>query len=161
MLRHIGSPITPRPMNPTTGLFVSAFISCPVQWRRCMRSCERGVKAPVQTLDLLVQAQPTDALFAPETTVFETAERRGNGELRVGVNPHRSGIQPASNAPGALIVAGPDSRRQPVYRVVCLRDKIVFAVERKHAENGAKDLLLADGCSVAQTCHDRRKVIRA
>src|SRR5690606_2913941 len=119
-LRHIGSPMTPRPMKPSC--VVSAAI---------LNVLLIGLSASrdVDRLRLLVQAHAPDALLAPQPAFLEAAERRRDGQLLVGVDPHRPGGERPRDPPGPGEVPRPDAGGEPVHAVVCLGDEVRLVLE--------------------------------
>ena len=67
------------------------------------------VHAPVEALLFHVLQDAQATFFTAQAAVAPTAERRGNRELFVGVDPHGAGLQAPAQGPGALVVAGPDA----------------------------------------------------
>src|SRR5687768_14539565 len=103
-------------MNPMAGLLIRVPASAGT----------RAVEAEVKALRLLVQPQAADALLAADPAVLEPAERRGDRQLLVSVDPYRARVEPACHAPRAAIVRGPDAGGESVRRIVGLPHQVLL-----------------------------------
>src|SRR5262249_46721190 len=121
----------------------------------------RFVQAPVQALLLHVLLDAQAPLFAAEAAVAPAAEGRADRELLVGVDPDRAGLHRAADAPGLLVVAGPDAGGQRVDAVVRLREEVVLVVERDRHQHRAEDLFLRRAIGVLQAVEDGGQVVVA
>src|SRR5207237_10642506 len=82
-------------------------------------------------------------------------------EELVGVDPDRAGLEAPRYAPGAPVVAGPDSRGEAEDGVVRFLDEVLLVLELQHGEHGTEDLLLAHARPVIEALDDRRRIERA
>ena len=82
------------------------------------------------------------------------AERRGGVELVERVGPHDARPQLVRHPEDPAALLGPDARRQPVRRVVGLRDRLAGGAEGEHGDDRPEDLLLGDAVALADARED-------
>src|SRR5437899_3287757 len=106
-------------------------------------------------LDLRVVVEADRAHLAAEPGLLEAPEGQRGVEEVVGVHPHRARPDRARGLEGLGDVARPHRRREPVRRLVALRDALLDGLEGDHGEHGAEDLLTRDLHRVRDAVEDR------
>lgn len=105
-------------------------------------------------LGLRVRSQTSLAQLTTDTTLFDTAE--GDAEIRVvgAVDPNHAGFDAASHPVGTLDVAREQGAAQTVRGVVGHADGLLFGLERRDHDEGAKDFLAVDSHVVLDAGED-------
>src|SRR6218665_2294830 len=147
--RQMGSPMTPKPMNPITFPFLLPIF----------HSIAFSSHADVNALGLLTKPHAGNPLFPADAAVLETAERACNRWLFVGIDPDRPRFKRPRNTPCPLIIGSPDAGGKAKGRAICLSHQVFFFPERQHTQTRAKDFLLGNPRAVVDSSNDGRQVI--
>src|SRR5690349_19609693 len=98
--------------------------------------------------------------FAAEAGLLVAAERRARIEAVERVRPHDARAEALRHPEDARALLRPDTRAEPVGRVVRLLDRLLRGAEGQHRENRAEDLLLRDAIALRHVReHGRRQPV--
>src|SRR6188768_1059919 len=102
------------------------------------------VVADQQALRLRVVVEHHLVVLPPDARDLVAAEGRVSRVEVVAVRPHAPGLDAAAHAERLARVPRPHARAEAVERVVRDLERVVLALERRHREHRAEDLLLED-----------------
>src|SRR4029077_15679594 len=128
----------------------------------CARSEEAerlGTIAHQHVLGLLVMVEHHLVRLAPDPRLL-VAPERGMGRIQVkAVGPDAASLQAPTEPVRAVDIARPNTRAEPVQRVVGDRHRLVGVLERRHRHHRPEDLLLEDPHLVVATEHGGLHVV--
>src|SRR5918995_4955799 len=111
-------------------------------------------------LHVRVEVEAVHAAFAADTRRSRAAERRTKVANEEAVHPHRPCHETGGNAIGALPIARVQDRRQPVFRLVRERDRLLLVLERLQREDRAEHLLAEYLGAGRHVDEERRAVVQ-
>src|ERR1700686_3820782 len=99
--------------------------------------------------------------LSTQPAMFESAKRRGDTRIAVRIDPYRSSVKRASNAPRLCEISGPNASCETVDGPIRLTNEIVFTFKWQNAENGTEDFLLAEAGRIVESVDNRGQVVRS
>src|SRR5690349_20606771 len=100
--------------------------------------------------------QTLASAFATEPGFLVAAERRRRVELIKGVRPDHARLEQRAHLENPRAFVRPDTRRQPVHRVVGFLDGFFEGAESQHAQHRPEDFFAGYAVALRDTSEYRR-----